>query len=339
MRTLILLLVSLGLGSQATAQGVIDPLMDRLTSVRPGSATSEDCARQVAAAATLNGPDLLYGAAVCSAAGKAVENSFLLTAGQTRSMADMALTVPASKADSDFQSALYGVLYFHAGGPGSEEVLRDGSSRDRFFTLLDSWSPSYSTDYNPGWNVRRRPEAAEYSAAIAELKADRRKQLEEVARLYSDMAYYALHRRHQDLQARNSNGFTEGTPDADLSRELLRQMSERSAALGIGAADDDIARPDLFDGQLPPAAPAAGEVVLPSSSDPVVKRCADVAERWTIAADSKVLRVLITKSAEWGTIWRADIAGGDRPAERFTCTSRSTSSRPLEGKDTIPPLP
>jgi hypothetical protein len=339
MRTLILLLVSSGLGSQAPAQRISDALLDRLTSVRPGSATSADCARQVAEAAKLNGPDLLYGAAVCSAAGRAVEGSFLLNAGQTRSMADLALTMPASKADSDVQTSLYGILYFHAGGPGSEEVLRDASSRDRLFRLLDSWSPSYSSDYNPGWNVRRRPEAAEYSAAIAELKAHRREQLDEVARLYSDTAYYALHRRHQDLQARNSNGFIAGTPDADLSRELLRQMSERSAALGIGTADDDTARPDPSDLRFPPPAPGAEELVLPSSSDPVVRRCADSAERWTIAADTRVLRVLITKSPEWGTIWRADIAGGDRPAERFTCTSDSTSSRPLAGEDTIPPLP
>lgn len=52
------------------------------------------------------------------------------------------------------------------------------------------------------------------------------------------------------------------------------------------------------------------------------------------------MRVLITSSAKWGTIWRADIAGGDQPVTRVTCTATVSSSSPLDtGHERIAPLP
>lgn len=337
MRALILL-ASLAFASPAAAQTSAGTLPDRLNSVSPEAGTEANCEAQVARAANLNAPELLQGASVCYAADRPVEGNFLLNAGQVRSVADMGLMVPASRADSDVATSLYGVIYFHAGGPGREDVLREAESRDRFFRLFDSWSAGYPADYNPGWNVRRRPDAAAYQAAIAETKAGRRRQLVDIARLYSDETYYSLHHRFQDLQARNPTGFVEGTPDANLSRDLERRMNERSAALGIGGvAPAGAESGDPPSMRFPPHIPAREEVVLSGSADPTIGFCADIAERLTIAADSRIVRVLITRSPEWGTIWRADLAGGDHPTERFTCTSNTSSSGPLG--DEIPPLP
>jgi hypothetical protein len=315
-------------------------LRERLNSVDPASTTAADCDRQVARAASLNAPDLLYGASVCFAAHMPVEGNFLLNAGQVRSIADLTLMVPATRADSDVQISLYSIIYFQAGGPGSEEVFREAPLRDRFFWLFDSWSPAYAADYDPGWNVRRRPGAADYQAAVAESRTGRRRQLTDVATLYSDETYYSLHRRFLDLQTRNPRGFVEGTPDADLSRDLERGMNERSAALGIETYPADADAADPFSARVPPAAPEPGEVVLSGSADPAIRHCADIAERLTIATDSRIVRVLVTRSPDWGTIWRADIAGADQTVERFTCTSHATSSRPLVmGDENIPPLP
>jgi hypothetical protein len=301
--------------------------------------TAADCERQVSQATMLNGPDLLVGAWICFSANRGVEGGFLLNAGQTRSIVDLALTVPATRADSEIQAAIYGFIYFRAGGPGREDILRDEASRNRFLQMLDDWSPQFSETYNPGWNVRRRPDASAYRAAIEEEKVRRRRQLVEVARLYSDDAYFALHRRFGELQARNPRGFVEGTPDDELSRELSRQMNLRALALGLRTARDTSDLDDASSPRFPPHEPGADEEILPSSTDPVVQHCVDLAERMTIASDSRVARVLITRSSEWGVIWRADLEGSDMGSERLTCSANTTSSRPLEADDNIPRLP
>jgi hypothetical protein len=335
MRALFLLL-AIGLSSTAAAQAGMESLLERLKS--PKGATAAQCEAQVARAATLNGPDLLYGASVCHAANRPEQGNFLLIAGQVRSSADMAETVPARKADYNAQSTLYGIIYFHAGGPGKAEVLRDPASRERFFRLFDSWSPRYDPDYEPGWKVRSGAVPAAYQAAMAALKAARRKQLVDVARLYSDDQYYALHRRFQDLQARNPNGLVEGTADAALAQDLQRRMSERSEALGVATFAGDEGG-DPGGERFPPAAPASDEAVLAGKADPVVQRCAGLAEKLAIASDSRIVRVVITRSADWGTIWRADLAAAARPMERFTCTENTSASRPLEmGDESIAPL-
>lgn len=336
MRTLILAL-PLALSSPAVAQPGAEALLERLESAK--DATPAQCERQVAQAAKLNGPDLLYGATVCYGAKKLEEGSFLLNAGQVRSSADLLLMVPASKADSDVQASLYEVIYFHAGGPGREEVLRRPASRDRFLKLFDGWAPEYGPGYDPGWNVRRRPDPAAYRAAVAEQKAGRRKQLADISRLYSDRVYYSLHRRLNDLLARNGNSLVDGSADARLSNALMLEMRARSEALGVGPEPADEGG-DPGTEPFPPAAPAVEEIVLAGSTDPLVQRCADLAERMIIASESKILSVLVTRSPEWGIVWRADMAAAGQPAERFTCTEQTSASRPLDmGDESIPPLP
>jgi len=314
----------------------VNPLVERLRGIAPASATPANCDAQVAQAATLNAPDLLYAAAICNLAGRQVESSFLMIAGQARAMADLALIVPATSADSLKQGVLGGFLFFFAGGAGSDEVLRDPGLRTRLWRLYDGWSPAYGPSYDPGWNARRRPDATAYGAAIAELRARRRAQLDEVARLYADETYYAIHRRLADLQARTGSRYVEGTPETALSLDLSRQLNDRAVALGVRAP---AAAAELTT-DMPPPFPVPGETAQPAPDEAVVRQCAGLAERMTIADGSRIARVAVTRSAHWGTIWRADLTGGRRGGTRITCTGRTSDVRPLgEGPDALVPLP
>lgn len=334
-----LLVAYLAISWSAVAQPSAPPLMERLRSIPSSVATPANCDTQVAGAASMNGPDLFYGASICGAARKPVEASFLLNAAQNRSVADLTLLVPAAKTDSDRTVELYGFIYAYAGGPGSDEVLREPALRERFLHLYDNWAPAYGDDYDPGWNTRRRPEAQTYRAAIAELKSGRRQQLTDLSRLYSDDAYYSLHRRFQELQVQTAGTYREGTPEAELSQRLREQMSARAQALGVSGFGPAASPDEAAEASFPPHAPAASETIQSAATHPVAERCASIAERLTIAAESRILRVLMTTSPDWGLIWRADIAGGSNPPERFTCTERTSSSRPLDLPEPLPPLP
>ena len=342
MRALILIgSIFWSLAAPAMAQWPTSPLLDRLTAIDVSKAIPSACNAQMARATYLNGPDLLYASAICRAAKMPVEGNFLLNAGQVRAMSDLSLMVPATKADSDLSTGLYGVLYFHAGGPGDEAVLRQAGSLNRLFSLFDGWSPDYTSDYDPGWRMRRKPDVGTYRTAIKEMKTARRKQLVDAAKMASDAAYASLARQLDELKARNPAGFIVGTVDERVSSQLLRQMTERAAVLTLGGA----AVPRRFDERsdaaerFPPAGLAAEESVI-GNTGPVATRCADLAERMTIAQESKIAAVLVTRSAKWGTIWRADLAAENRPMERLTCTATTTSSRPLSmGADTLAPLP
>ena len=152
----------------------------------------------------------MQAASICFAAHRSVEGSFLLVAGQIRSIADMTLMMPASRADSDVVTSLYGLIYFQAGGPGDEQVLRTPALREQFFRLLDNWVAEYSANYSPGWNVRRRPDVDVYRQTLAESKAHRRQQLTDTARLLSDETYYSLHRRLEELSEQNTKSVRRG---------------------------------------------------------------------------------------------------------------------------------
>jgi hypothetical protein len=333
-------LASAALLMSPTLDAVNGPsLRDRLEAIDRSGATPTSCLAHVAQAPISNGPDLFVGSSVCALADQPVEASFLLNAAQTRSTVDMSLMVPATRADSDRVLELYGLIYAGAGGPGSEDVLGSPALRQRFLSLYDAWAPVYGPHYTPGWNARRTPEASAYGAAIEEVRAARRRQLIEIATLYSDEAYSVLHRRIQELQRRTSGTYHEGTPEAELARELQRQMSERATALGIGGRSPS-AEVDPSEIEFPPPAPGPDEVVTTTSTDPAIRRCQDLVERVTIAFDTQVVRVLVTRSPKWGVIWRADVAGAGEAPTRHTCTATSSSSHPLDmGGETLAPLP
>jgi len=236
MRILVALTAALMLGipSPTYAQVTTDNLLERFAALRPGSTTQADCAAQLANATKLNAVNLFYGAGVCYAAKQSAEGSFLMSAGQTRALTDLSLMQPASEADQQAAAALYGIIFFHFGGPGREEVLRDQATLTSMFQMFDSWVPAYSDEYDPGWRVtKQRPATEAYQAHLAESKAHRRGQLVDISRAFSDQQYYSLHRQFVELQARNPKGFVTGTPDFELSAQLEQRMSERAKELGI----------------------------------------------------------------------------------------------------------
>lgn len=233
MRVAIAFAAALAFSSPALAQDIVKPLVDRLKSVDPKTATDAHCSAQVSQAARVNAMDLFYGASVCFAVKRPVEGNFLLTAGQVRAMPDMVLMEAASEAEKLKAAGLYGLMWFHVGGPGEDQVYRDPVLRARFFQMFDAWTPAYGANYNPGWAVGKRPDAAAYQALMAESKSHRRKQLAAISRAYSDDQYYALHRQFMELQKRTGATYVEGTPDAKLSAELQAKMNKRANELGI----------------------------------------------------------------------------------------------------------
>jgi hypothetical protein len=199
----------------------------------PASTAEADCATLLANAATLNAPSLFHGAGACHIDGRNVAVSFLIIAGQARTMADLSMLEPASQNDKTAASGLYGLVFYFFGGTGDVEVLRDPASRASLFTMLDEWSPAYDEDYSPGWQVGERPDADAYQARLAETLAARQGELEEIARAYSDEEYYALLQELNELEARNNGVFIEGTPDHERANQLQQQMDERASELGV----------------------------------------------------------------------------------------------------------
>ena len=99
---------------------------------------------------------------------------------------------------------------------------------------------------------------------------------------------------------------------------------------------------------MPPDAPQADEVVIDAPNDPVVVQCAKYADAFKRI--ETVSKVVVTRSKQWGTIWRADVsATGYNPPilSRIVCWNSgpgkaiSVEHRPLEMFDptqSIPPL-
>ena len=343
MKRLLVLTALLGcVASPAFAQTAPAKLAEQLAAIDPKKVTPAECDAAIAAAQTSNAAALFYGMAVCMHAGKQVEGSFLLNAGQTRALADMVTMVPAAKADSDVTIDLYGFIYAYAGGPGSDEVLRDPKLRARFLQLLDGWTPVIDASYDPGWKTRRRSDAPAYLAAVADIKASRRKQLDDITRVYSDEQYYALQREFNALQVRTAGRYEEGTPNQKLADSLQKRMRARAKAIGVAsfAAEPGIPSGKPSASDYPPPAPGSDETIVATATDASTQRCADIAERMAIGGDQKIDQILVSKSAKWGLIWRADLSGGKGGAERFTCADGATSSRPLAmGSDVLATLP
>jgi hypothetical protein len=97
---------------------------------------------------------------------------------------------------------------------------------------------------------------------------------------------------------------------------------------------------------MPPDAPLKDEHIIDGKGDPVVARCARSERYLRERMHGKLLKVVITHSPKWGTIWRADTAwplGDHYPPmiERTSCTERVQVERPLEmfdPKQSITPL-
>lgn len=103
------------------------------------------------------------------------------------------------------------------------------------------------------------------------------------------------------------------------------------------------------DPRLPPMpadAPAADETAFATPDDPVVLKCANYAEMLDRGAGTRRVKVVVTRSPRWGTVWRADSAFPAQGAEpailwRTVCWKDGVLERPLDMFDpgqNIPPL-
>jgi hypothetical protein len=342
--------VWLAISGPASAHANTKTLEERLKAIDAKALTKEDCVSELSRSASANAPELIYGGRVCELVGSFVESSFLFGAGQLRALTDIMLMPPATKADDQGLLPLYTMLYFGGGATGiKDEVLHDPNQRQKFLLLLEQWRPSYSQTYNPGWNARKQPDAEKYHSTVAEAKAGLRQQLDRTVRLVSDDQYYSLHRQYMEILERHPKGLPADTPAGKLAADLERRIRERMVALGeeVGPSPSDLSdatkerNPNSElreDDRFPPHSPDKDESVLSNAVGPTVDRCLDLAERSAVSQGGKIVRVLVTSSKKWGTIWRADMTADGQPLTRFTCTEATSSSSPLE-VDNIPPLP
>jgi hypothetical protein len=341
-------IASLALTPTAFAQPDASRLEDRLKSINAANLTEADCTSQVASAKDANSIGLIYAGQLCAAVKKPVEASFLLLAGQIRAASDISVMPPATQADDRSLMPLYGMLYYGGGLSGvDDDVLHDPKKRARLLELLDRWTPSYSASYDPGWNPRKRPDAKLYATTVAQGKAELRKSLGRLVRLDSDGQYYALQREHNAIVARiPRSGLPAGTPDSLRLDELQSQMRARGIALGVDLGPpppDPNKLPTALDtddssAADPPASPGKEERAISINAGPIVEKCADEAERTAVSSGGKVSRKQVYISRKWGTVFRADIVGGDFGPLRFTCTENFTGSEPFELRN-LQPLP
>ena len=98
--------------------------------------------------------------------------------------------------------------------------------------------------------------------------------------------------------------------------------------------------------ERPADAPDKDETILATLNDAVADHCAKNAKAMAKDLGSTILRVVVTKSPRWGTIWRADtsdkITGGYPPIlSRTVCWKGAEAIMPLNMFDpakNIPPL-
>jgi len=97
--------------------------------------------------------------------------------------------------------------------------------------------------------------------------------------------------------------------------------------------------------QQPPFAPDNTETVISGDHDSIANRCVEDQKIMQTVTDQTVLKVVITKSPIWGTLWRADISNAKGPPPgvvfRSVCWSGGTLVRLLDmgGPEAIlPPL-
>lgn len=95
---------------------------------------------------------------------------------------------------------------------------------------------------------------------------------------------------------------------------------------------------------MPADAPALDEVVINPLSDAVAERCAKSADQMTKEPGEKILKVVVTRSPRWGTIWRADIShplpdGYPPMLSRTICTHSIDIWKPLDMFDLSKSIP
>jgi hypothetical protein len=95
---------------------------------------------------------------------------------------------------------------------------------------------------------------------------------------------------------------------------------------------------------MPEDAPQQDEVMISGESDPVAAKCADIVGRVLRDTGETTLRVVVTISPQWGTVWRADSSFPSDNTEppmlwRTVCWKGGGLMRPLEMFDPSKSIP
>ena len=214
-------LIFLFIGSVAAAQVVFET---------QGELEIESCSEAAVNAETSNGFHLFLGAMACYEEGQVEDGTFLLLAGQQRSVADMSVFEPSGDDAMMAAAELYGFIFYQAGGLGPTELYREEGFSNELVERLGEWEPELTDDYDPGWRYRANPRVEIYQTVVSEEKERRIATIERQARLLSNDEYYAATVEFEEIQARNG-ALEVGTEDYDRARELMARMAEISAEL------------------------------------------------------------------------------------------------------------
>ncbi len=210
---------------------VIENLLERISALRGGEVSAEDCHDQFEKRDVSNGAELFYGYGVCGWAEQDYEATLLLVMGQVRAVTDMELLEPATEVDQQAAALLWGYIFYYFGGLGPDSVYLDPAMHERLVREYEGWVPVVNPDYDPGWGFASFPDPSVYLGKIEHEKARRARTMKLQAILQADRDYRAAHVEFLWLQQQNPHGFVAGTSDYDRSVELQRTMSEISQRL------------------------------------------------------------------------------------------------------------
>jgi hypothetical protein len=208
-----LVLISIGAGGRAAdAPAQCDAVVDRATQ--------------------LNASQLFEGSALCVNEKRSFDATFLQIAGQIRAMTDMESLIPKKDEDKLKGASLYGQLFYVNGGAGDREVYRDPAITQKLLERIDAWMPGFPTDYDPGWQYKKRPSETAYSESVKYTKADRVAQLRWYATLVRNDEYYAAESEVAEIQKRNPRGIVAGSADYERMQQLSASMNKIVASVG-----------------------------------------------------------------------------------------------------------
>ena len=324
---------------------IILPPGNKVEAMSPNEA-ADKCTKSLAVNEKLGGLELLLGSGACSKVSRPVEASFLFNIGIIRGATDIALLIPATKADSKAQYDLMVSLYYGAGNVGSDEVVRSPVDRNRLIALIENWKPHCSPTYRPGWNLDAHVPPEEYGQFILEAKKDTIREINRIAVLVGDDEYYRLHTEYVAMVERIGRQEKQSPSDIAKIEALQSAKMRRAAALGDSSALSasqmkGTSSPDEESRYHPkPALPKDARIV-DRPDDAVVKKCTRAAKRHAVADGGQILRTVAVEEPEIGIVYRADLGDDSGGTTRFWCSDRFTGSRPLASglPDDVAPLP
>jgi hypothetical protein len=186
------------------------------------------CAETIERSESLNGLELFQASASCFSEERRFEGTFLLIAGQIRSMTDMSLLSPLGDADEIAMAELYGMIFYQTGGVGNDELYRDPILTQKLFSQLEEWNPSLFDGYDPGWTYKRKAKPDLYEKTAKSHWEHRLAQLQRYTVLIGRDDYYAASKEFVELQKRHPRGFDANSADGHRATELTKVMRQIS---------------------------------------------------------------------------------------------------------------